>query len=560
MVLTPGTGAGVTSVASGTSRPPFSSAPPTRGSSRPPGRRARGPGPRMKVEGMPVAVSGPGVFGRGEVDGKGDVELLQKGRDALAVGVDVDRDDDEVAVAVGVVHLLDDGQLLLAGAAPRRPDVQQDDVALELARDGRCRPAPRRTRGPGTAGDDCGCVRGGPEARRRRRSEAQQGSAHSDPRTARGKRIFRRHRPEQDNRCCHNGRRDEALTGARPRLPRAPRGIRASRASSRSSTTGAVCVQRCGDAAAARLRALGREALPGDAPASRRRREAVRPGRRRDRAHVRLARRRAGARAPGARAARARRVRPRATCSAARTAPMHEASARELVRRGEKPTALHNNCSGKHAGLLLACRALDLPTRRLHGPGATRCSAGSGRSLARYADIPESRITRGRRRLQPAGLPPAAVGARVGVRAPGGGPPARGGRRRRGRARAHRPGDDARPGHGRRDAAVSRRTSWAPDAGAGSARKAPRASTPSGCLPPGAGREGARPRVQDRRRLGAPARRGHARRPRTARRAAASRCAARSRPTPSRSSSTPAAPTSAASRPTCRSPPRRGGR
>jgi L-asparaginase II len=36
--------------------------------------------------------------------------------------------------------------------------------------------------------------------------------------------------------------------------------------------------------------------------------------------------------------------------------PMHEASARALWRRGDAPTALHNNCSGKHAGLLLACR------------------------------------------------------------------------------------------------------------------------------------------------------------------------------------------------------------
>jgi L-asparaginase II len=36
--------------------------------------------------------------------------------------------------------------------------------------------------------------------------------------------------------------------------------------------------------------------------------------------------------------------------------PMHEPSARALVAAGERPTALHNNCSGKHAGLLLACR------------------------------------------------------------------------------------------------------------------------------------------------------------------------------------------------------------
>src|SRR5262249_22334810 len=37
-------------------------------------------------------------------------------------------------------------------------------------------------------------------------------------------------------------------------------------------------------------------------------------------------------------------------------APMHEPSALRLAAAGERPTALHNNCSGKHAGLLLACR------------------------------------------------------------------------------------------------------------------------------------------------------------------------------------------------------------
>lgn len=36
--------------------------------------------------------------------------------------------------------------------------------------------------------------------------------------------------------------------------------------------------------------------------------------------------------------------------------PMDERSARRLTASGEKPTPLHNNCSGKHAGLLLACR------------------------------------------------------------------------------------------------------------------------------------------------------------------------------------------------------------
>ncbi len=36
-------------------------------------------------------------------------------------------------------------------------------------------------------------------------------------------------------------------------------------------------------------------------------------------------------------------------------APSHAPSAEELIRKGEAFTALHNNCSGKHAGMLAAC-------------------------------------------------------------------------------------------------------------------------------------------------------------------------------------------------------------
>jgi L-asparaginase II len=36
-------------------------------------------------------------------------------------------------------------------------------------------------------------------------------------------------------------------------------------------------------------------------------------------------------------------------------APVHGDSARELVRLGERPRSIHNNCSGKHAGMLAAC-------------------------------------------------------------------------------------------------------------------------------------------------------------------------------------------------------------
>lgn len=36
--------------------------------------------------------------------------------------------------------------------------------------------------------------------------------------------------------------------------------------------------------------------------------------------------------------------------------PVNDATARELAWRREKPSQLHNNCSGKHAAMLLACR------------------------------------------------------------------------------------------------------------------------------------------------------------------------------------------------------------
>lgn len=41
--------------------------------------------------------------------------------------------------------------------------------------------------------------------------------------------------------------------------------------------------------------------------------------------------------------------------------PLGEESAQRMLREGAEPTPLHNNCSGKHAGMLLACRLLELP-------------------------------------------------------------------------------------------------------------------------------------------------------------------------------------------------------
>ncbi len=49
--------------------------------------------------------------------------------------------------------------------------------------------------------------------------------------------------------------------------------------------------------------------------------------------------------------------------------PMDEEAARVLREAGRDPTPLHNNCSGKHAGMLLACRRLGLPTADYVNPG-----------------------------------------------------------------------------------------------------------------------------------------------------------------------------------------------
>src|SRR5207249_7843069 len=42
-------------------------------------------------------------------------------------------------------------------------------------------------------------------------------------------------------------------------------------------------------------------------------------------------------------------------------APYHRPSAHALRQRGEQPTALHNNCSGKHAGMLALAVHLGAP-------------------------------------------------------------------------------------------------------------------------------------------------------------------------------------------------------
>jgi L-asparaginase II len=59
-------------------------------------------------------------------------------------------------------------------------------------------------------------------------------------------------------------------------------------------------------------------------------------------------------------------------------APTHPPSAAALVRGGVAPSALHNNCSGKHSGFLCVACALDAEPRRYLEPGApVQCAVRS---------------------------------------------------------------------------------------------------------------------------------------------------------------------------------------
>lgn len=71
--------------------------------------------------------------------------------------------------------------------------------------------------------------------------------------------------------------------------------------------------------------------------------------------------------------------------------PMHEPSARALLAAGKRPTALHNNCSGKHGGLLLACRLSDFDAEGYWKPDHPIQRVVKKR-LAAVCDLPASRI------------------------------------------------------------------------------------------------------------------------------------------------------------------------
>ncbi len=74
--------------------------------------------------------------------------------------------------------------------------------------------------------------------------------------------------------------------------------------------------------------------------------------------------------------------------------PMHEPSARSLALAGREPSPLHNNCSGKHAAMLLACRLFGLDPdgywKRGH-PLQRRILA----NVSRMTGVPAARIPLG---------------------------------------------------------------------------------------------------------------------------------------------------------------------
>lgn len=71
--------------------------------------------------------------------------------------------------------------------------------------------------------------------------------------------------------------------------------------------------------------------------------------------------------------------------------PVHERSARALLKAGARPSRLHNNCSGKHAGLLLACRLLGFPPRGYAEPSHP-LQLTIRRRLSELASVPEREI------------------------------------------------------------------------------------------------------------------------------------------------------------------------
>ncbi|TVP46883.1 MAG: asparaginase [Gemmatimonadales bacterium] len=74
--------------------------------------------------------------------------------------------------------------------------------------------------------------------------------------------------------------------------------------------------------------------------------------------------------------------------------PMHGPSARRLQEAGTAPGRVHNNCSGKHAGMLLLARHHGWPTEGYHEEGHP-VQERMAREVAHWMDLPEEAMGRG---------------------------------------------------------------------------------------------------------------------------------------------------------------------
>ena len=97
--------------------------------------------------------------------------------------------------------------------------------------------------------------------------------------------------------------------------------------------------------------------------------------------------------------------------------PSYEPAAAALAARGERPTQLHNNCSGKHAGILALAKVLGAPFEGYLEPGASGAARDPRAVRARQRRRVRRRQARGRRLRDP-GLRDDAAQGRGLVRAP----------------------------------------------------------------------------------------------------------------------------------------------
>ena len=75
-------------------------------------------------------------------------------------------------------------------------------------------------------------------------------------------------------------------------------------------------------------------------------------------------------------------------------APFYRPAEAALVRARKKPTVLHNNCSGKHAGMLALAKFWELPLRGYLSPSHPVQEAIM-KTLSAYTGVPEAAILRG---------------------------------------------------------------------------------------------------------------------------------------------------------------------